>query len=438
MKLFYATFYLSKHRFEAGGRNGWTFVIACRPADVERILNNHGQYKEWHYAVTSIQVVHDHLDPPCTCEKILNEEYNMTGASAYQIAVEHGFVGTEEEWLEFIKGAKGDKGDKGDTGTSVASVQMVGYEGASKETTIFRFTLSDGTFYDLKIKQAGEQHIFIHKSEYLAKKAVGELDQSKVYLIVADDVEIPDTPSDESGVGGNGPDTDVTLHRYFEVDKLFSELLTEEQKAIARRNLGITGSIISGGKPKWEYTITTNPQIVYYGERPAIGEVTYSIKEMKPFTDHLKVTLDMHEFSDLENRITKSPMPIPMSVPLVISTDYTDYDGGKPDDVNTAITIPAKYKTFYYTDADNTLREFESGNATKQLQDERVFLVIRPVSVNTIGIAENDIYDYGAFDVVEASYTLPAGSFNRQVESVEGYAVYATTHKLDGSWKIKF
>lgn len=44
------------------------------------------------------------------------------GKSAYDIAVENGFEGTEQEWLDSLKGekgdtgAKGDKGDKGDTG----------------------------------------------------------------------------------------------------------------------------------------------------------------------------------------------------------------------------------------------------------------------------------------------------------------------------------
>ena len=38
------------------------------------------------------------------------------GKSAYEIAVEHGFVGSEEEWLASLKGEKGDKGDKGDRG----------------------------------------------------------------------------------------------------------------------------------------------------------------------------------------------------------------------------------------------------------------------------------------------------------------------------------
>lgn len=44
------------------------------------------------------------------------------GKSAYEIAVEHGFEGSEEEWLASLKGEKGDrgpqgpKGDKGDPG----------------------------------------------------------------------------------------------------------------------------------------------------------------------------------------------------------------------------------------------------------------------------------------------------------------------------------
>ena len=38
------------------------------------------------------------------------------GKSAYQIAVDHGFVGTEEEWLESLKGQTGVTGATGATG----------------------------------------------------------------------------------------------------------------------------------------------------------------------------------------------------------------------------------------------------------------------------------------------------------------------------------
>ena len=57
----------------------------------------------------------------------------QSGLSAYDIAVENGFIGTEQEWLDSLKGEdgqdgakgdkgdpgeKGDKGDKGDTGAA--------------------------------------------------------------------------------------------------------------------------------------------------------------------------------------------------------------------------------------------------------------------------------------------------------------------------------
>ena len=40
----------------------------------------------------------------------------VDGKSAYDIAVAHGFVGTEAEWLESLKGDKGDPGKDGKPG----------------------------------------------------------------------------------------------------------------------------------------------------------------------------------------------------------------------------------------------------------------------------------------------------------------------------------
>lgn len=39
------------------------------------------------------------------------------GKSAYQVAVQNGFVGTEAQWLASLKGAKGDQGERGLQGT---------------------------------------------------------------------------------------------------------------------------------------------------------------------------------------------------------------------------------------------------------------------------------------------------------------------------------
>lgn len=51
-----------------------------------------------------------------TEEQWLESLKGADGKSAYEIAVEHGYVGTEEQWLASLKGIKGDKGDTGAQG----------------------------------------------------------------------------------------------------------------------------------------------------------------------------------------------------------------------------------------------------------------------------------------------------------------------------------
>ena len=54
----------------------------------------------------------------------LSGAQGIQGLSAYQVAVQHGFKGTEYEWLISLKGEKGEtgpKGDKGDTGEKGAT-----------------------------------------------------------------------------------------------------------------------------------------------------------------------------------------------------------------------------------------------------------------------------------------------------------------------------
>lgn len=59
------------------------------------------------------------------------------GKSAYQIAVQNGFEGTEQEWLASLKGDKGDPGEQGPPGVGIESIEIV--DGS------FVFTMTDGT-----------------------------------------------------------------------------------------------------------------------------------------------------------------------------------------------------------------------------------------------------------------------------------------------------
>lgn len=52
-----------------------------------------------------------------TDEFTLLEKAISQAKNAYQIAGENGFIGTETEWLESLKGDKGDKGDTPVKGT---------------------------------------------------------------------------------------------------------------------------------------------------------------------------------------------------------------------------------------------------------------------------------------------------------------------------------
>ena len=58
------------------------------------------------------KVIKKYIDDKCSGE---GGGTGTAGKSAYEIAVDNGFVGTETEWLESLKGSDGDKGDNGTT-----------------------------------------------------------------------------------------------------------------------------------------------------------------------------------------------------------------------------------------------------------------------------------------------------------------------------------
>ena len=81
-------------------------------------------------------------DPtPTVYETIINAleeatggEGGGTGLSAYEVAVKNGFEGTEQEWLDSLKGEPGIQGEPGDTGLSAYEVALEnGFEGTEQE-----------------------------------------------------------------------------------------------------------------------------------------------------------------------------------------------------------------------------------------------------------------------------------------------------------------
>ena len=92
-----------------------TFVSAYSIA-----VNNgfKGTEEEWLESLkgkSAFQIAVDH-GYVGTEEEWLRSLQGKDGYSAYELAVQEGFEGTVEEWLESLKGEKGEKGDKGDKG----------------------------------------------------------------------------------------------------------------------------------------------------------------------------------------------------------------------------------------------------------------------------------------------------------------------------------
>lgn len=71
------------------------------------------------------------------------------GYSAYEVAVQNGFVGTEEEWLESLVGPQGPEGEPGEQGTT-------NYEDTTNKPKIAGIILQgDLSLSDLGIQPAG-------------------------------------------------------------------------------------------------------------------------------------------------------------------------------------------------------------------------------------------------------------------------------------------
>lgn len=98
-------------------------------------------------------------------EYVSSARDGQDGKSAYEIAVDNGFDGTEQDWLDSLKGEKGDKGDKGDPGEQgppgepgadgkdgspgADGQDGVSVVGATSDGTNIIFELSDGSTIEL-------------------------------------------------------------------------------------------------------------------------------------------------------------------------------------------------------------------------------------------------------------------------------------------------
>ncbi len=92
--------------------------------------------------------------PQVSWSNITNKPEVTDGKSAYELALDGGFEGTEEEWIASLKGDKGDTGSAGSNGTSV-TVTNVSESAADGGSNVITF--SDGKTVTVKNGSKGSK-----------------------------------------------------------------------------------------------------------------------------------------------------------------------------------------------------------------------------------------------------------------------------------------
>lgn len=122
--------------------NGEEYVMMAEPTDVPRKGSDSKRAtyyngEEW---VTRVKLIGGNATEP--------EEGppGDTGKSAYEVAVDNGFEGSESEWLDSLKGKDGNDGNDGDNGTNGRGIDNIVREG---NTLVFKMTEGEDIEVDL-------------------------------------------------------------------------------------------------------------------------------------------------------------------------------------------------------------------------------------------------------------------------------------------------
>lgn len=108
--------YLVRYNINKRDYFGVAVVVASSMQNAIEILKAQGAYNGTPnaYLILEVALINDTNQYNAAC--VLEEIFTTNGDSAYELAVKHGYKGTETQWLESLKGEKGEKGDKGDKG----------------------------------------------------------------------------------------------------------------------------------------------------------------------------------------------------------------------------------------------------------------------------------------------------------------------------------
>lgn len=182
------------------------------------------------------------------------------GKSAYQIAVDNGFVGNEAQWLASLKGDKGDKGDASETkaGLDCAAIDALPKKVWKKGTTVLA-------------KQDGECIQLVPETSLISDLILGmTIDKSSFYV---DDEAIVTLIA--SNLGDGTVDTATLDLQIPEVSGVTVARKTyEANKVTVKENTGNTGYTLTGMQAGGSIKVTLVLTLSEEGDYPIGGLIT--------------------------------------------------------------------------------------------------------------------------------------------------------------------
>lgn len=199
--------------------------------------------------------------------------YNWRGYSAYEIAVQEGFVGTKAEWLASLQGATGPQGEKGDQG--IQGIQgPKGDTGATGPQGQTGSTGPQGPKGD-----PGDDYILTEQD----KQEIAGLVDTPV-----DDVQINGTSILSDGIA----EIPIASADDFGVSKVVSNygLYVNQSTGTLRINTAPISTIKSGTNTFYPITASNQHASTFYGLAKASGDTTQSqsSNEVGTYTEEAK------------------------------------------------------------------------------------------------------------------------------------------------------
>ena len=177
------------------------------------------------------------------------------GKSAYEIAVENGFVGTEAEWLESLKGADGPPGEKGDQGDQGLQ-GLQGPPGTGTAQVLMDVPCDEDVYVGAIVRMAKINQTESFMSEWTYLNFVTSLDYSNYETIAVNSLAVGFGEAGATGVVvSKSSDTTCDIQLAGETPELFLSLDVTQDYFLSSVYPGKIVSSLEAGMEPGPYSV---------------------------------------------------------------------------------------------------------------------------------------------------------------------------------------